>query len=149
MTTRYYRKHCWPVCLALNNRETALEHFRRLKAHLSLREVNGRRVLGIQLRNRDASDADLRHLYVLRDELDVIGLEGTRITDEGLNHLRGLPMLDNVDLTNTSISDAGLEILAKIESLEYIHLASTAVTAEGVARLENALPKCEVVWDGT
>jgi len=133
----------------VNNRETALEHFRCLKAHLSLREVNSRRVPGIQLRNRDASDADLRHLYVLRDELDVIGLEGTRITDEGLNHLRGLTLLDNIDLTNTSITNAGLEILAKIESLEYIHLTGTTVTAEGVARLETALPKCEVVWDRT
>ncbi len=69
-------KH-FSTCLpsdARTTRETALEHFRHLNAHLSFREVNGRRVLGIQLRDRVASDADLRQLDLLRDELDVIGL---------------------------------------------------------------------------
>ncbi|MCE9555579.1 MAG: hypothetical protein K8T91_19700 [Planctomycetes bacterium] len=133
--------------MTAENRELALLHFRNLGAHFSMREVGGI-VLGIQLRGRNVSDADLALLNAFRDELDIIGLEGTAITDRGLLYLSDLLKLDNVDLTNTTITDAGLRILSGISTLQYVHLDGTRVTAQGVAMLQEALPNCEIVWYG-
>ena len=132
----------------MNERENAIEHFRSRGVHLSPRKIGDKSVFGVQCRDRHIFDEDLRHLSALRDKLDVIGLEGTRITDEGLHHLTALPHLDNVDLTNTGITDTGLQVLATIKTLEFVHLEGTKVTATGVAMLRDAVPKCEVVWDG-
>lgn len=133
--------------ILMDDRESALEHFRSLDAHLSYREINGTPVLGVQLRNRLVSDADLYPLRALRDEIDVVGLAGTNVTDRGLRNLLDLPALDNVDLANTAITDEGLEILGNIKSLEYVHIDGTAVSERGVARLQRLLPNCEIVWD--
>lgn len=128
------------------DRESSLEHFRSLGANPVQREINGTLILRMQLCNRKVGDEDLRHLRAL-PHLEVIGLENTQVTDQGLEYLRGLTLLENVDLTNTSITDAGLEVLAAIPTLEFIHVEGTRVTPEGIAKLQLALPKCEIVWD--
>lgn len=133
--------------VSVSDRESTIEFFRGLDAHTSSREIGGSPVVGIQLRDHPVTNDDLRHLVGLRDELDVVGLEGTQITDEGLHHLCDLSTLDNVDLTNTAVTDAGLAILATIKSLEFVHVEGTGVTPAGIAELQGALPKCEIVWD--
>ncbi len=119
----------------MNDREFALAHFRRLGAHLAPRQIDGPPALGIQLRRCPIKDDDLAHLRQFRDELDVIGLEGTCITDDGLHHLLDSPKLHNVDLTDPAITDNGLAILARITTLEYSHVEGTAVPSAGVALL--------------
>lgn len=111
------------------------------------RRVNDVELLAIQLRNTCVSDDDLAGLSALEEEVDVVGLEGTAISDEGLVHLFILPRLENIDLTNTSITDRGLRILARIESLKFLHVQRTFVTEEGVREFCGFLPECEVVWD--
>ncbi len=127
--------------------ESSIEHFRALGAHVSHRKIDGKPVVGIQMANRSVTDDDLRHLYTFRETIDVVGLEGTKITDAGLQHLLDLPLLDNVDLANTDISDSGLEILLQIKTLKWVHLEGTCVTSAAVARLQSAIPECEIVWD--
>lgn len=114
---------------------------------MSLRH-GGSQVFGIQCRQRRISDDSLRLLQAFQEELTVIGLEGTQVSDDGLRHLNDLSKLDNVDLTNTGVTDTGLEILSKIKTLEYIHVEGTHVTIAGISRVRSALPNCEVVWDG-
>jgi hypothetical protein len=41
--------------------------------------------------------------------------------------------------------DAGLVHLAALTNLEELNLQRTQVTAEGAARLQKALPKCQIV----
>ena len=130
------------------NRETAIAHFQRLGARCGKRHRNdGRVVIGIQLRDSIVNDSDLKMLKHLADEVDVIGLENTKVTDEGLKHLCQLPILDNIDLANTTISDAGLEILSNIKTLECLCVECTNVTETGVKRFEQAVPECYVTWD--
>src|SRR5688572_9318100 len=105
----------------MSSREVAIAHFLSLGAQLSQREGDGT-IRGIQLRNRSVNDDDLIYLSAFHEELDVIGLENTGVTDIGLKHLCSLPILDNVDLTNTSVTDAGLDVLASIKTLEYVHV---------------------------
>ena len=92
------------------------------------------------------SDVDLVHLSPFRNEIDVIGLEGTSITDDGLGQFVEFPKLDNIDLTSTSTTDRGLLHLARIKTLKYVHLENSHVTSKGIAALQNALPECEIVW---
>jgi len=47
------------------------------------------------------------------------------------------------------ITDAGLEYLAKMKSLQHLKLTvNPQITAEGIAKLKEALPNCEIIWDG-
>ena len=131
----------------MTNREAAIEFFLNLGAHVAPRQIDGRAVLGVQLRNCAVSDGDLCRLAELADELDVVGLEGSQVTDIGLNELTNLPKLDNVDLTNTAVTDAGLLILAQIPTLEFVHVEQTNVTKSGIAKLQSSLPDCEIVSD--
>ena len=64
-----------------------------------------------------------RALYVLRrvnrlNDLEVLSLEGTQVTDAGLEYLKGLT------------------------TLRSLNLEGTRVTAEGARDLQEALPKC-------
>ena len=76
-------------------------------------------------------------------------LENTKITDEGLAHLKGLTNLEYLNLYNTQVSDAGLKNLEGLKNLKSLYLWQTKVTPEGVESLKKALPKCEINtgWD--
>ena len=61
-------------------------------------------------------------------------------------HLKGLTNLKYLDLDgNTQITDAGLEHLKGMTSLRGVELMRTSVTDEGVKRLQEALPDCEII----
>jgi hypothetical protein len=51
-----------------------------------------------------------------------------------------------MDLDGTRVSDAGLEQIRDLPRLESLVLTHTRVTDEGVNRLQKALPKCEIEW---
>ena len=129
------------------DRTAAISHFRQFGALCRTRQARGRDLIGIQLRDSNIVDSDLAALKHLADVVDVVGLENTAVTDEGLAYLLPLKILDNVDLTNTGISDKGLEFLATIRTLEFIHIEGTKASAEGVKKLQAALPECSVVSD--
>jgi hypothetical protein len=76
-------------------------------------------------------------------------LSGTKISDAGLAHLSGMPLLNELDLrTNPGVTDQGLESLRESAALRVVRLNGTAVTEAGVKRLAAALPKCAIEWDG-
>lgn len=72
-------------------------------------------------------------------ELDDLGLEGTAVTDKGVSHVVGMPILSSVDLANTSISDDSLPRLATIKYLMHIDISdcpnlSERAVADFIAR---------------
>jgi cytochrome c/Leucine Rich Repeat (LRR) protein len=76
-------------------------------------------------------------------------LENTKVGDEGLTHLKGLTNLEYLNLYNTQVTDAGLKNLEGLKNLKSLYLWQTKVTPEGVDSLKKALPKCEINtgWD--
>ncbi len=77
-------------------------------------------------------------------EVIQVTLSGTKITDKGLEHLKGLTSLTFLHLRNTNVTDAGLEYLKGITSLISLNLPGTKITDAGLAELKAALPKCRV-----
>lgn len=92
------------------------------------------------------TDEGLAHVADLTT-LKSLGLTGTRIRDNGLAHLTRLNELEYLLLSQNEITDAGLEHLTALGSLEGISLIRTRVTREGVGRLKQALPNCQIVAD--
>jgi len=66
------------------------------------------------------------------------------ITDERLPEVWSLHKCLWLDLSNSRVSDAGLQHLTGLTNLERLDLRSSKVTAEGVKRLQNALPNCKI-----
>jgi Leucine-rich repeat (LRR) protein len=125
-------------------------------------------VLNVDLGNGQAPDAGLELLKSLRN-LKRLGLFSTNVTDDGLEHLKGLTSLEFLNLykvqftdaglvhlkglTNlkelyirdAQITDAGLEYLTGLTNLQFLALGSS-VTPEGVKKLQEALPNCEIEY---
>ncbi len=66
------------------------------------------------------------------------------LTSAGLRHLQSLTNLTYLNLDRTSVDDEGLKYLEGMKKLRTLDLRNTKVTAAGVARLQKALPDCEI-----
>ena len=63
---------------------------------------------------------------------------------QALDCLRSLPCLEVLALQGTVITDKGLETLKEVKELRHIELSATRVSDEGLSRLRLALPNCEI-----
>jgi hypothetical protein len=65
-----------------------------------------------------------------------------------LAHLKNNKIMFSLMLKNMKVSDAGLENLKGLAALKELNLTGSKVTADGVKKLAAALPKCKIEWDG-
>ena len=103
-----------------------------------------------QVYGPEAVDDMCRAMRILEDitvilDLDFLSLFGTKVTDAGLAHLKGLTNLRGLRLTDTNITDAGLVHLKGLTNLGYLYLNSTEVTESGVKDLKESLPGCNIL----
>jgi hypothetical protein len=90
------------------------------------------------------TDAHLKQVATLRN-LTGLSLVGTRVTDVGLEELTALRDLERLWLDGTAVTDAGLRRLEGMDKLTTLYLRNCPnITDEGVARLQKALPKCDI-----
>ena len=92
---------------------------------------------------RQITDGGLEPLKGLTN-LERLSLSQTQITYAGLASLTGMHKLKILDLRNTMVTDLSLEYLWRLKQLEVLNLAETQVSADGVAKLQQALPNCEI-----
>jgi len=78
-----------------------------------------------------AKIASLKHLEVLNLE------ENRKLTDEGLQHLKGLTKLRRVELRSARVTDKGLLVFKDHKNLQSLKLRYTDVTGAGLVVLEN------------
>lgn len=88
----------------------------------------------------DAGLAHLRDAPQIR-ELE-IGVE-KQFTDASLSNLRCLTKLERLDISYLKITDAGLQHLQGLTQLKELTCGS-GVTDEGVKKLQEILPNCEI-----
>ena len=126
--------------------------------------------LGLVLNNCPITDDGLASLEGKRN-LRWLELRRTKITDEGIKHLRGTA-LEELDLSATKVSDAGLAYLGEIDfpnlktlaleglrhvtdegishlsrfkSLEFLSIAGTKVTPTGIRHIKGKIPSLTVL----
>lgn len=99
-----------------------LDRFPRLK-HLSLFQC-------------PINDAGLEEVGKCSHGLQTLNLIGTKITDAGLAHLKGLKMLRVLQLNDTKVSDTSLTHIGTIPSLATLDLTNTPVSDAGLAYLK-------------
>jgi hypothetical protein len=92
-------------------------------------------VVVARLAATDTSDEDLISVGKLT-RLRMLDLRDSRITDNGLAHLRGLRRMELLVLTGTSVSDRGLEHLAGMTGLKVLCLEETGITDGGLPQLK-------------
>jgi hypothetical protein len=78
------------------------------------------------------------------EEVNLIGLTMTEVTDAGLKELSEFKNLATLYLDYTDVTDVGLKELAALKNLRILHLQYTDVTDAGVAELQKALPNCKI-----
>lgn len=69
------------------------------------------------------------------DDVQVVSLTSTRVTDAELFHLKGLVALKYLELNRTPVTDAGLVHIREVTSLEWLYLKDTKVTDVGLVHL--------------
>ena len=67
------------------------------------------------------------------------------ITDNGLKHLKGFSNLELLNLLFCAeVTDAGLEHVAGLSKLTSLSLIDTRASINGLNKLKQVLPKCEI-----
>jgi hypothetical protein len=89
------------------------------------------------------TDVGLEHVASLRT-LTVLSLCGTGVTDAGMKSLGGLAHLHRLDLDRTNVTDTGLKELIGLNELYSLSVCGTRVTEIGLAKL-GCLPRLRAV----
>ena len=71
-------------------------------------------------------------------------LYGTKITDAVLKEVAKFRNLTNLGFIDTKITDKGVKEVAKMQKLTYLSLRDTQITDANIAKLQKALPNCEI-----
>lgn len=109
-----------------------LPHLRRLTA-IADREAGVPRI----------TDRGLAALANCRT-LEILILENTAASDDGVAALSRLPNLKALRVAGGGITDAALAHFAEMTQLQRLGTSGTSITLDGVERLRELLPNCEV-----
>lgn len=77
-------------------------------------------------------------------DLKVLALNDCPVTDGGVEAISTSPGIETLLLESTRITDRSIPHLAKLKRLRSLRINKTRVTADGVRRLRESLPKCEI-----
>ena len=105
------------------------------------------KVTGVNLYQSKVTDAGLEQLKGLT-MLDALSLDETDITDAGLEQLIGLTNLQTLILTDTNVTDAGLEHLKGLTDLRSLDLMGTNVTDAGLEHLKGLTNLRQLALEG-
>ena len=123
----------------------------KLGGHLKLADNDYRHLTALpaleilKFPENDLGDDALVHIGKITT-LKKLQLMENQITNDGLKHLAGLAKLTHLDLRwNKQLDDGCVKHLAALKSLEELNVFQTKISADGVKRIEAALPQCKVI----
>ena len=87
-----------------------------------------------------------RHVHYLDEmtSLRDLQLNGTDISEVGLQHLAARHRLRQLTLNDTWIDDGAIDALVSMQSLRELQVRHTGLTRKGIERLTAGLPNCEI-----
>jgi internalin A len=95
---------------------------------------NHRRLRNLTLIGRGIGERSLPVVGRMHN-LEELSLERTRVTDEGLVHLKSLQALRSLNLASTDIQGPGLKHLSSLPKLHFVVLRDTLVDDDGLSGL--------------
>ena len=101
-------------------------------------------VTALNLKRTKVTDAGLEHLKGLKS-LEILHLEQTAVSDKGIAHLTKLENLRYLNLYGTNVTDDSLQYLQHLKRLRRLYVWQTKISAKGAAELEKAIPGLQVV----
>ena len=104
-----------------------------------------KRLCGLQVSRAAVTSVGLEHLRKLR-KLEYLALELMSIDDATAAVLAKLKHLRTLRLCSTRITDSGLKHLKSLKKLQTLYVMNSFVTEKGIARLQTALPNCQIEW---
>lgn len=110
-----------------------------------LKDLKDLKNLDILVLGSNVTDEGLKHLLPLRGILNILSLDRTKITNDGLLQFKDFSRLEYLLLKETSITDAGLAHLKSMPKLRRIDLEGTAVTEDAVEKYRKTLPPYRTV----
>jgi hypothetical protein len=66
-----------------------------------------------------------------KNDVVVLQMANSDVTDQTLEKLKGMNMLKELDLNNTQVTDAGLKVLRELPALSSLRLKNTKITDQG------------------
>ena len=106
-------------------------------------EAIAQQVAVLNLARTNVTDDGLKALEPLKN-LRRLHLENTKLGDAGLAHVKDLTNLEYLNLYATQVTDSGLSQLEGLKNLRSLYLWQTKVTPAGVDKLKQALPQCRI-----
>ncbi|MFO0844442.1 MAG: protein kinase [Gemmataceae bacterium] len=97
----------------------------------------------VYLDNMGLRDADLAPLGAMT-ALRVVMLDNNPLTDAAAKTLAPLGQLNNLHLAGTGLTDASIADMARLKALRHLDVRRTKITADGLARLRQLLPACDI-----
>jgi hypothetical protein len=78
--------------------------------------------------------------------IEMLSLESTAVTDDGLHHLRRSESLRRVWLDKTKVTDKGIGQLRQCTHLTVLGIEKTGISRDGANTLRRALPHCRIEY---
>ena len=103
-------------------------------------------IIYLDLSGEDVQRNNWEELGQLKN-LSRLKLNNTSITDAQLGFVKELKNLESLNLYGTMITDESVRHLAQMTGLKRVYLWDTKFTHEGVAKLQEALPELEIVFE--
>ncbi len=78
--------------------------------------------------------SDMKELRKFKEftHLESVSLNGTNITDIGLQYIAGCPTIENINLTFTEITDKGISYLTRLKALKFLRLKDTRISKKSI-----------------
>ena len=99
----------------------------------------------IYLGGTDLTDVGLRILAERYPKIRALHAGGTQVTDAGIPSLLLWDDLLELRMENRTVTDASIDTFTQIRYLRTAYLEASGVTSEGINRLHEAKPWCEIV----
>lgn len=96
----------------------------------------------LDLTGTDISDESLQYVP---EEVEMLCLRKTSISDGAIKYLVKLPNLKRLNLASTSITDKFIYEISDLKKLRRINLSDTQVTKKAVEELHHTLPSLEII----
>jgi internalin A len=80
-------------------------------------------------------------------KLEMLSLEGTSVTSDGVAHLAALPNLRSIWLRHSAVNDNAVKAFVNIKSLVELNLEDAQLSGAGLMDLRTQLPNCLVYCD--